>query len=85
MRPLSFLVYRITYQEHHVQWLGGGGRLAPTYVGIRVSDMGNVPIDTWGGAGGVAVSPSHRDREGHGFESHWSPQKNYRTGIGFPP
>ena len=28
-----------------------------------------------GGAGGVAVSPSHRDREGHGFESHWSPQQ----------
>ena len=28
-----------------------------------------------GGAGGVAVSPSHRDREGHGFKSHWSPQQ----------
>ena len=28
-----------------------------------------------GGAGGTAVSPSHRDREGHGFKSHWSPQQ----------
>ena len=32
-------------------------------------------IPAMGGAGGVAVSPSHRDREGHGFESHWSPQQ----------
>ena len=28
-----------------------------------------------GGAGGTVVSPSHRGREGHGFESHWSPQQ----------
>ena len=33
------------------------------------------PLHHAGGAGGTVVSPSHRDREGHGFESHWSPQQ----------
>ena len=34
-----------------------------------------------GGAGGVAVSPSHRDREGHGFKAPNSEKKIIEQGL----
>ena len=43
--------------------------------GNRDGDDIDGASEALGGAGGVVVSPSHRDREGHGFESHWSPKQ----------